>query len=147
MTPVAPGIERRTAGDLVGLLLEDVQVVAVDPDPEVGADAREQLVEPQLDRLAEAVEGARDDPAAELVDLVDQLRLGAGLGPGLGLVQEDPGVGQVDARGLQPDLGPADPADDRADLVRELLAEGRLQALGVGDPFAERGARGAGLRR
>ena len=48
--------------------------------------------------------------------------------------------------GLEADLGPADPADDRADLVGERLAEG-LSPGGSASaiPSSQRGAGGAGL--
>ena len=78
-------------------------------------------------------------------DPVDELVLRADLVPSLGLVQQDPGVGQIHASRLQADLGPADPADHRADLGRELPAEGGLEARRVGYRLIQRAARGLHL--
>ena len=74
-----------------------------------------------------------------------ELVLRADLVPSLGLVQQDPGVGQIHASRLQADLGAADPADHRADLGRELPAEGGLEARRVGYRLIERAARGLHL--
>ena len=131
--------------DRAGQLLQNLEVVAIDPDAKIGADAREQLVEPQLDRLAEAMEGPRDDSLAQAVDLVDQLILRASPGPGVRLREKDPGIGQVHPRRLEPDFGPADPADHGADLVGEVLTKCLFQASGVGDRLVQRGAGGTGL--
>ena len=51
---------RHGGHDLVGLRREHVEVVAEELDREVGAHAGDQLVDAQLDRLAEAEREARD---------------------------------------------------------------------------------------
>jgi hypothetical protein len=66
-------------------------------------------------------------------------------GPAFGIVEQDPGVGQVHARRFKSDLRAADPVDHRADLIGEGRAQGLLKAGRVGNPFLERGTRLARL--
>ncbi len=96
---------------------QHLEVRPVDEHGHVALDAGDQLVDPHLDRLAEAELHARNVLGQELVDLLDQgvagqarapLVLGFEHGPDVGLVHAHHVVGDLGAAGLavdQPHLG------------------------------------------
>ena len=134
------------AHDLVGLGLEKRQVVAVQVHGDVGADPGDELRDPQLDRLREAEDGARDLRPQRLVERRDE-RLAVREALVVARFEDDVGVADLDAHRIGRDFGAAGPRDDRRHL-REFGAN-HLLDLGA-DPirFLERdagqGARSAG---
>ena len=108
-----PGHACHHARDLLALLAQGLEVVAEQLDADVGAHARDQLVEAHLDRLGEGEAHPRDGLAERVLHLLDQLALGPGrrpLGPGL---QDHEDVSQLDAHHVGRQLRAARAADDR----------------------------------
>ena len=102
----APGDAIEHPLDLQRQLTQDFEVGAVDQDGDVALDAGHQLVDPHLDRLAEAELHAGDVLGEQLVHLLDELVasesraplfLGLEHGPDVGLVHTHHVVGDLRA--------------------------------------------------
>ena len=116
----APGMPRQHPLDLARLLAEHVEVGAVEQDGHVALDPRHQLVDPHLDRLAEAELDPRDVLGERLVHLLDQVVAGQARPPLVLRLEQGPDVGLVDPHHVVGDLGPAGLAVDRPDLGEAL---------------------------
>ena len=102
--------------DLRRLLAEDVEVGTGDEGGDIALDPGDQLVDPHLDRLAEAELHARHVLGKLLVQLLDELVAGQARSPfGLRL-EHGPDVGLMHAHDVVGDLGPAGLAVDQANL-------------------------------
>ena len=122
-------------------LRKTFEVRPVDEHGHVALDAGDQLVDPHLDRLAEAELHARNVLGQELVHLFDQVVASQARAPLFLGLEHGPDVGLVHAHHVVGDLGPAGLAVDQPDL-----GDGLEQVLDLGrcrdGPF-ERGRRDA----
>ena len=137
-----PGHLAKHAFDALGQLGQGVKVIPEDLDPQIAADARDQLVDPQLDGLGE--DGPHAGHVAEqALHLRDQGLLGSRLLPLGSRMQGQENVGQLHAHGVGGHLGGAGSRPDVADLVGEVLFEQLLQAGAITHRFLDRDARQA----
>src|SRR5581483_10419606 len=140
-----PADRRQDRRDLFRLLPQHVEIVAEELRRRFGPDARNQFVDPLLNRLAQQ-EARAGNPFQAPADLLHQLRFVAGRRPFVQWPERDHRVAFVRLLGIVPQLRTSDFRHNHRDLGE--LHDRPLHLLLDFDRFLERGARQPdGLRR